>query len=548
MPKYVIVLGTVLSGLGKGIFAGSLAKLFQARGLSVTIVKLEGYLNMDAGTLSPLRHGEVFVLEDGTESDMDIGSYERMLNIDLTSKSFTTMGQVLTSVLKRERSGGYLGRDIQVVPHVTDEIKRRIRDLANESQADIVFIEIGGTVGDLENSSYIEACRQLARDEGKDHVCFVALTYVPSPQTLGEQKSKPAQLGLKQLMSAGVMPSIVVVRSHDKMSQTVREKLSLFSGVPINSVFGMHDVESAALVPDMIHETELDKVILDILKLESSNEPTKIDKYAIALHEANSSFGQVRIGIAGKYIALRDSYASVIHAIEHAAVDCGVSVSIKWIDAEDVDDGNVGDVLSDVDGVLVPGGFGLRGVEGKIACIRHAREKKIPFLGLCFGYQLSMIEFARNVCGLENATSGEIYPDSELKVIDILPDQSGRMGNTMRLGAHNITIKPATLLASLYPMGVSTCTQRFRHRYELIPKYVPTLEQAGMVFSGKMLSKTSVSRILESLGNVEIKQVCELPVHPFFIATQGHPEMTSRPLSPDPMFRGFIKAALVFAF
>lgn len=534
--KYVVVVGTVMSGLGKGIFAGSLAKLIQAQGISVSPIKLEGYLNMDAGTLNPTRHGEVFVLEDGLEVDMDLGNYERMLNLDLTSKNFMTTGQVMTSVLKQERSGGYLGRDVQVVPHVTDEIKHRIRELAKESQADIVFIEIGGTVGDLENASYIEACRQLAY---KESVCFVALTYVPSPQTLGEQKSKPAQMGLRQLMAMGVMPSIIAVRSHEKMSQTVKEKLSLFSGVPIGSIFGMHDVESAALVPSMICNAGLDKTISKMLQLELPDKPI-VDEYAIALHKAKNSFGQVRIGIIGKYTALRDAYASVLHAIEHSAVDCGVSVLIKWVDAEDVNDSNVGDVLSDVDGVLIPGGFGLRGVDGKIACIRYAREKKKPFLGLCFGYQLAVIEFARNVCGLENATSAEMDSDAELKIVDILPDQSGQMGSTMRLGAYDIVIKPATLLASLFPMGDSICTQRFRHRYELMPKYVNTLKQAGMVFSGKRLRVPSVTKTLEPL---EIEQVCELPVHPFYLATQGHPEMTSRPLNPDPLFLGFIKTA-----
>lgn len=539
--QYVIVVGTVMSGLGKGIFAGSLARILQDRGLSVVPVKLEGYLNMDAGTLNPIRHGEVFVLDDGTESDMDLGSYERILDVDLTFENFMTSGQVMATVLDIERSGGYLGRDVQVIPHVTGEIKQRLRSLALRSNADIVFVEIGGTVGDLENAAYIEACRQLSSEEGDGNVCFVALTYVPSPATLGEQKSKPAQIGLRQLMALGIMPDVVVVRSSERLSPTVKGKLALFGGVSLDSVFGMHDVDSVALVPDMIKEAGLDIAILRMFKPNprSSVEyvsDLKRDAYATGLRKSRLSQNHVNIGIAGKYTALRDAYASIIHAIEHSAVACGVSASLHWLDTEMIEgQDHAEEMLSkmEIDGLIVPGGFGVRGSEGKIECIRYARENDMPFLGLCYGFQLAVIEFARNMCGLVDATSGEIDSNAKIKIIDILPGQSDLMGGTMKLGGHDISLQSDTMLASLY-VGAKTCRQRFRHRYELTPKYVDALEEHGMIFTG-------ISR-----DNDCTRQIFELPGHPFYMATQGHPEFTSRPLNPEPMFRGFIKATSLF--
>lgn len=534
--KYIIIVGTVMSGLGKGIFAGSLAKILQDRGLSVMPIKLEGYLNLDAGTLNPVRHGEVFVLDDGTECDMDLGNYEKMLDLDLTSDNFMTSGQIMANILERERSGGYLGRDVQVIPHVTNEIKRRLRSLALNSHADIVFVEIGGTVGDLENASYLEACRQLSVEEGSNNVCFVALTYVPSPATLGEQKSKPAQIGLRQLMALGIMPDIVAVRSAKKLSQTIREKLALFGGVSLDSVFGMHDVASSAFVPDMIRDAELDSAVLNMFGLKPSRFShlfkLKRDVYAESLHAAHKSDHTVNIGIAGKYTSLRDAYASIIHAVEHSAVACGVNVSLNWIDTEDIESyTDASNVLDDmeIDGLIVPGGFGTRGSDGKIECIRYARQNNIPFLGLCYGFQLAVIEFARNVCGITDATSGEINPKAKNKIIDILPNQSERMGGTMRLGGENIMIQPNTMLAFLYG---SKCRQRFRHRYQFSLSSSDILEKGGMIFPG-------MSEEFDCT-----KQMLELPGHIFFVATQGHPEFTSRPLNPDPMFHGLIEATL----
>lgn len=528
--KYVVVVGTVMSGLGKGVFAGSLARVFQGSGLSVAPVKLEGYLNMDAGTLNPIRHGEVFVLDDGTECDMDLGNYERMLNLDLGRPNFATSGQVFASVLDRERSGGYLGRDVQMIPHVTGEIKLRLRTLAADSGADVVFVEIGGTVGDLENNMYIEACRQLAAEEGTGNVCFVALAYVPSPSTLGEQKSKPAQLGFRQLMSLGVMPDVVVTRSSRELSHEVREKLSLFSGVPADRVFSMHDVASASLVPDMVREAGIDTALLQDFGLQCDVAP-RSDAYAASLRRSLASGRTVRVCIAGKYTALRDAYASISHALEHAAADLGVKVDAEWLDTDEIDDSNVAMTLSraGIHGLIVPGGFGLRGVEGKLACIRFARDSLTPFLGLCYGFQLAVIEFAKNKCGMPEATTGEIDSKSPHKIIDILPGQTGLMGGTMRLGGHNVALRPGTLAASLY-LGAPTCRQRFRHRYEFLPKYIGQLESGGLTFSGTATDGSGV------------KQILELPDHPFYLATQGHPELTSRPSYPEPMFRGFLKA------
>lgn len=534
--RFVVVLGTVLSGLGKGIFVGSLARIFQNKGYSVAPIKLEGYLNIDAGTLNPTRHGEVFVLDDGTEADMDLGGYERMLDIDLTSKNFTTTGQIMTTVLGKERSGDYLGRDVQIIPHITDEIKRRIRAVAEDTDPDIVFVEIGGTVGDLENAAYIEACRQLYIEE-YGNVCFVALTYVPSPKTLGEQKSKPAQIGLRQLMSLGIMSNIIVVRSAEKMSETVKEKLALFSGVPIGSVFGMHDVRSASLVPDMIQDAGLDESVLRILNLDKHNnsflQSGGTDRYAFKLQCAVNSGNKVKIGIAGKYTSLRDSYASIIHAFEHSAVACGVNASIEWLDTEMIESYNDASAMirdTEIDGLIIPGGFGLRGVYGKLAYLQNVREHNIPFLGLCYGFQLAIIEFARNKCGLINATSGEIDPEAKCKVVDILPDQyTGQMGGTMKLGAREIFLKPNTVVSKLYG-DINVCSQRFRHRYELVPEYVDRLKKFGIIFSGA------------DFYDHNIKQILELPDHPFYVATQAHCEFTSRPLDPDPIFLGFMKA------
>ncbi|MFH1717458.1 MAG: CTP synthase [Planctomycetota bacterium] len=534
--RYVFVMGTVMSGLGKGIFSSCLAKLMQDKGLKVAPIKLEGYLNVDSGTLNPFRHGEVFVLDDGMECDMDLGTYERMLNQDLSRANFTTSGQIFSSVLNKERHGDYLGRDVQMIPHVTGEVKLKLRQLAMDSKADIVFIEIGGTVGDLENAYYIEAMRELAYEEGPNSSCFVALTYILEPKTLGEQKSKAAQLGIKQLMQCGVQPDIIACRASNPVNEKARQKISIYSNVPFERVISLPDSTSIYMIPAMIREVGLDFEVARLLKIEDRinlrHERKAWAKWCDFTDKIGSADHQVTIGITGKYTSVRDSYASIINALEHAGIALGCDVKIKWIDTTALTDENVGGQLKDVDGIIVPGGFGTRGAEGKIACIKYARENNLPYLGLCLGFQMAVIEFARNVCGLTQANSTEIEPDCPEPVIDILPEQKKieGLGGNMRLGGRDVELKSETMAWELFGKADSV-RMRFRHRYEVDPRYIERLEEAGMVFSGKA-------------PNQPIMQILELPSHPFFCGTQAHPCLTSRPLKPQPMFVGLVAAAM----
>src|SRR3954466_10029685 len=412
--KYVIVLGTVMSGLGKGIFSSSLAKLLKDKGLTVAPIKMEGYLNIDSGTLNPYRHGEVFVLDDGMETDMDLGTYERLLDQDLTRANFTTNGQIMSAVLKKEREGGYLGRDVQAIPHVTGEIKLRLRELAVKSNADVVFVEVGGTVGDYETMHYLEACRQLAFEEGENSVMFVALTYILEPNAVGEQKSKAAQLGIKRLMEMGIMPHIIACRATREVKEKVREKISMYTNVPMRRVVSMHDVESIYLIPEALREVGIDREVLTLLDLHDRVDQRKEDRararwrgFVERIGKANKS---ITIGVTGKYTALRDAYASIIKASEHCGVHQGVNVHLEWLDTTKIDGSNVADELKHCHGIIVPGGFGVRGTEGKIECIRFARENRMPCLGLCLGFQMAVIEFARNVCNIAEANSTEFEP------------------------------------------------------------------------------------------------------------------------------------------
>ncbi|HVX86258.1 MAG TPA: CTP synthase [Phycisphaerae bacterium] len=541
--KYVVVVGTVMSGLGKGIFASSLAKILKDKGLTVAPIKMEGYLNLDSGTLNPFRHGEVFVLEDGMETDMDLGTYERMLNENLNRHNFTTSGQIFTRVLDRERHGGYLGRDVQMIPHVTGEVKRLLRDLAATSQADVVFIEVGGTVGDYENGYFIEALRELRYEEGEESVCVVALTYVMEPKTLGEQKSKAAQLGLRQVMEAGLVPDIVACRCPSPVTEKVKQKISMFSNVSLRRVFSMHDVDSIYLVPEMLREAGMDREVLTILGLHDRVNQRSEDvarrrwvRFVDDLLAPKEK--EVVIGIAGKYTAIRDAYASIDKALEHCSAHAHCRVTIDWIDTTELTPRNAGERLKHLHGIIVPGGFGNRGVEGKIACVQYARENKLPFLGICLGFQMAVIEFARNVCHLEDANSTEFAPRCKNPVIDILPEQKKieGLGGNMRLGAKEIDIRPGSLLSHLYGDATST-TLRFRHRYEVDPRYIETLTSHGLIFSGQHPTQP-------------IMQMLELPqaTHPYFVGTQAHPCLTSRPLTPDGMFLGLVKAALARAY
>ncbi|MFC1677222.1 CTP synthase [Planctomycetota bacterium] len=534
--RYCFVLGTVMSGLGKGIFSSCLAKLMQDKGLKVTPIKLEGYLNIDSGTLNPFRHGEVFVLDDGMECDMDLGTYERMLNLNLSRANFATSGQIFSSVLNKERHGDYLGRDVQMIPHVTGEVKLKLRQLAMDSDADIVFVEIGGTVGDLENAYYIEAIRELAYEEGPGSSCFVALTYILEPKALGEQKSKAAQLGIKQLMQTGIQPDIIACRAENPVNEKARQKISVYSNVPLKRVFSMHDSASIYTIPAMLRDHSLDFEVARMLNIEDRlnlrHERKTWAKWCDFTDKIDEIKHQTVIGITGKYTSVRDSYASIINALEHAGIALGSDIKIKWIETTSVTDANVAEHLADVDGIIVPGGFGTRGAEGKIACIKYARENNLPYLGLCFGFQMAVIEFARNVCGLKNANSTEIVPDCKEAVIDILPEQKKieGLGGNMRLGGRDVEIKSDTIAWKILGKA-DTVRMRFRHRYEVDPRYIEQLEQAGMIFSGKAPDQP-------------IMQILEIPEHRFFMGTQAHPCLTSRPLDPHPMFVSLVDAAM----
>jgi CTP synthase len=534
--RYVIVMGTVMSGLGKGIFSSCLAKLLQDKGLKVAPIKLEGYLNIDSGTLNPFRHGEVFVLDDGMECDMDLGTYERMLDQNLSRANFATSGQIYRSVLHKERHGDYLGRDVQMIPHVTGEVKLRLRHLAMQTDADVVFVEIGGTVGDLENAFYIEAMRELAYEEGPRSCCFVGLTYILEPKALGEQKSKAAQLGVKQLMQMGIQPDIIACRAENPVSDQARQKISVFSNVPFERVFSMHDSASIYRIPAMLRDCGLDFEVLRLLHIEDRinlrHERTAWARWCDFTDKIGKEKYDITVGITGKYTSVRDSYASILNALEHAGIALGGKVGIKWIETTGVTDKNVSAHLRDVDAIIVPGGFGTRGTEGKIACIKYARENNIPYLGLCLGFQMAVIEFARSVCSLKNANTTETSQDTSEPVINILPEQKQieGLGGNMRLGGRDVEVKPDTLAWKLFG-ETNTVRMRFRHRYEVDPKYIETFEKAGLVFSGKA-------------PDYPIMQILEIPSHPFFMGTQAHPCLTSRPLHPHPMFVGLVAAAM----
>ncbi|MBT3463919.1 CTP synthase (glutamine hydrolyzing) [archaeon] len=530
--KYVIILGTVMSGLGKGIFSSSLGLLLKQKGLKVAPIKFDGYLNQDAGTLNPFRHGEVFVLDDGTEGDMDLGTYERFLGMNISKNNYMTGGKIFQMVLNKERKGKYLGRDVQFIPHVTGEIKYFLRSLAMKSDSDVVLFEIGGTVGDIENNYCIEAVRQLMYEEGKENVSFVGMTYVLEPNFLKEQKSKAAQMGMRSLMSLGIQPDIVACRAQNEITTKIREKISVYSNVEVENVISVHDVPSIYYVPELLKNAKIDSKIIEMLNLKNK-ENTEWDKWSQFVNNIKNPKKEVIIGITGKYTTLKDSYASIMKSLEHAGSNNEVKVKIKWIETTDIS--NTEDAkkyLSDVDGIIVPGGFGSRGTEGMIKCIEYVRTNNIPFLGICYGMQMAVIEYARNMCGLDDANSTEINPDCKIQVIDILPEQKKieGLGGNMRLGGHDILIKKDTLAYSLYS-NKEMIRERFRHRWEVNPKYIPTLEENGMVFSGKA-------------PKYPIMQIMELKDHPYFIGGQYHPEFTSRPLQPNPLFNGLVKAAI----
>ena len=547
--RFVAVIGTVMSGLGKGIFSSSLAKLLKDKALDIAPIKMEGYLNIDSGTLNPFRHGEVFVLDDGTECDMDLGTYERVLDQNLSRRNFVTSGQIYADILQREREGGFLGRDVQMIPHVTGQVKLRLRELAmtggpKGGPVDVVFIEVGGTAGDYENSFYIEALRELAFEEGPGSTCFVALTYIIEPHILGEQKSKAAQLGIKRLMEAGIQPHIIACRAHNPVTETVREKIAMYSNVPMKRVFSMHDRESIYTVPEAMRTDGLDREVLSILDLHDRVDAVREDRARRRWAEFNDKIlaprkHKITIGITGKYTTVRDAYASIDRALEHASTHLSAEVDVRWIDTSDITATNAAQRLADVHAIIVPGGFGERGVEGKIACVQYVRTHGVPYLGICLGFQVAVIEYARTVLGLTGADSTEFNANCPDPVIAELPEQKKieGLGGTMRLGAQDVLIEDNSLASFLFETGASKMVrQRFRHRFEVEPEYIDRLQGGGLRFSGRH-PKYPIMQVLE-LG---------ADAHPYFIAAQFHPELTSRPLDPHPMFMGLVANAIKFA-
>jgi CTP synthase len=528
--KFVVITGGVISGIGKGIFTASLGKLLQSKGLSVAPMKIDPYINVDAGTMNPIEHGEVFVLDDGSEVDMDLGNYERFLSIDLTSKSNVTTGKIYKRVIDRERSGDYLGKTVQLIPHITDELKAWFRDVAQERKADIELIEVGGTVGDIENLIFLEALRQLSMEED---VVFIHCTLVPMLKVVGEQKTKPTQQSVQKLREIGIQPDFIYLRCEAPIEQKIAQKIALFTGVCEENIIRGHDLSNIYELPVLLESQGVHNKILSALGMDVTPDKDLKDWKAMVNRMASPK-EEVTIAMTGKYTALHDSYVSIEQAIKHACGRLGCSAKIKWIETTDIEKGKMkpSDALKGVDGIIVPGGFGSRGVEGKIECIRFAREKRIPFLGLCLGFQLASIEFARHKCGLAGANTTEVDEKTAHPVIDMLPSQRNvyKKGGTMRLGGQDVIVRRGTMAQKVYG-GALKARERFRHRYELNPAYTAKLEEKGLVFSGHDASG-------------EIMQILELPGHPFFMASQFHPEFTSRVLAPNPLFLSFVKACL----
>lgn len=527
MTKYIFVTGGVVSSIGKGIVAASLGRLLKNRGLKVAIQKFDPYINVDPGTMSPYQHGEVFVTDDGTETDLDLGHYERFIDINLNQYSNVTTGKVYSEVLKKERRGDYLGATVQVIPHITNEIKDKIRRAGELTDADIVITEVGGTVGDIESLPFLEALRQMKADMGANNVLYIHTTLIPYLKAAGELKTKPTQHSVKELRSLGIQPNILVVRTEEELPSGIKDKLALFCDVKPNAVIESRDVETLYTIPINLQAQGMDDLVLDHFGIQRP-EADMTDWRALENKVLNLK-GKVTVGLVGKYVSLPDAYLSIVEALKHAGYAHDTEIDIRWIDAEEVDDQNVADYLADVDGVLVPGGFGSRGLIGKIAAIRYAREHKLPFFGICLGMQLACIEFARNVVGIHDADTGEENPACPHKIIDLLPDQEaeGDLGGTLRLGLYPCRLVEGTLAHQLY--GQEVVQERHRHRYEFNNAYRERLAAAGLTFSG--LSPDG--RLVEI---VEIKD------HPFFIAAQFHPEFISRPNRPQAIFDGFVAA------
>ena len=532
MPvKYVFVTGGVVSGLGKGITAASLGRLLKARGYKVTMQKFDPYILIDPGTMNPVQHGEVFVTDDGAETDLDLGHYERFIDESLTKNSNVTTGKIYWSVLHKERRGDYGGGTVQVIPHITNEIKSRFYRNFNEDETHIAIIEVGGTVGDIESQPFLEAIRQFQHDVGHENAILIHVTLIPYIKASGELKTKPTQASVKDLQGMGIWPDILVCRSEHPLDNHLKDKIALFCNVPSSHVLQNLDVEYLYEAPLAMEKEHLAQVACECLHLPCP-EPDLTDWTAMvdALRHPTS---KVHIAIVGKYIQLHDAYISVVEALKHGGIASHSVVELKWVDSELVNDANAAEYLSDVDGILVPGGFGDRGIEGKISAIRYARENNVPFLGLCLGMQMAIVEFARHVIGYDDAHSVELDPNTTHPMIHLMPDQDGieDIGGTLRLGSYPCILDKDTKAYELY--GDETIHERHRHRYEVNNDYREVLRQAGMTLSGI----SPDGRIVEMI---------ELKEHPFFLATQAHPELKSRPNRPHPLFRGFVAAALEY--
>jgi len=536
MTKFIFITGGVVSSLGKGIAASSLAAILEARGLNVTMTKLDPYINVDPGTMSPFQHGEVFVTQDGAETDLDLGHYERFLKTRLTKKNNFTTGQVYESVLRKERKGEYLGATVQVIPHITDEMKRRVYASA-DTDIDVAIIEVGGTVGDIESLPFLEAIRQMGVELGRDRSLFIHLTLVPYIKTAGEIKTKPTQHSVKELRTIGIQPDILICRSDSRIPSAERHKISLFTNVPEKSVISAPDADTIYRIPLILNEQGLDDIVVHQLRLDVP--PADLSEWEAVVDGLTNPTDVVTIAIVGKYVDHLDAYKSLTEALIHAGIKTRHTVQIKYIDSETIENEGVTQ-LKGVDAILIPGGFGERGVEGKISTARFARENKVPFLGICLGMQSVVIEFARNVAGLEGAHSTEFLPNSPHPVIGLITewqdhegqtetrDENSDLGGTMRLGAQKCRIQSDSLVFEMYQKDV--ITERHRHRYEFNNNYLEILEKAGLKFSGKSID----GRLVE---------VVEIAEHPWFLACQFHPEFTSTPRNGHPLFSGFIRAA-----
>ena len=535
MAKYIFFTGGVVSSLGKGITAASLGRLLKARGLSVSIQKLDPYINVDAGTMNPYQHGEVFVTEDGAETDLDLGHYERFIDESLTRRNNVTTGQIYASVIEKERRGDYLGATVQVIPHITNEIKAMITRVAETQSADVYIIEVGGTVGDIESLPFLEAIRQIRHDVGDENVMYVHLTLLPHLGAADELKTKPTQHSVRELRGIGISPDAIVVRtgSHHRITSDLKDKIALFCGVPAHAVVGNVDSSSIYKVPLNLEAEGLAEAVVQKLGL-TVRKSADLEDWAAMVERIDRPQHRIRIALVGKYVELKDAYISINEALHHAGIFHDTAVDIVRVDSETIEEQGLR-VLEGAAGILVAPGFGARGVKGKLRAIQYARENKIPFLGICYGMQLACVEFARNVCGLEDAMTTEVDETTPNNVIDFLPDQRNLdfKGGTMRLGAYDCVLEPGSLAAKAY--GATEISERHRHRYEFNNKYKSLFEEHRMTFSGHHI-----------VGRTTLVEVIELPVsvHPWFVGTQAHPEFKSRPTRPSPLYRDFVGEAL----